>query len=281
MDPGRVGAPAESRWSSALDPSGIGAAADAVASPTGRAPRRSRYGADRRESNSSLWPRTVGATMRVLVVEDSQEMADVLVRGLRRDGMAVDVATDGEEAWAKLHITDYDVVVLDRDLPLIHGDDICDRMRFEGSSIPILMLTAAAGPRQAAEGLGLGADDYMAKPFAFVELIARLQALVRRPSHARPPVLEAAGIQLDTASRTANRFGRPLELARKEFGTLEVLMAAQGRVVSAEELLEKVWDEHADPFTTAVRTTIKKLRDKLGPPDAIETLIGSGYRIGR
>jgi DNA-binding response OmpR family regulator len=193
--------------------------------------------------------------------------------------MAVDVATDGEEGWAKLFVTDYDVVVLDRDLPLIHGDDICRRVRAEGSATPILMLTAAAGPRRAAEGLGLGADDYLAKPFDFVELIARIRALGRRPSQARPPVLEAAGIRLDTAARTASRFGLPLELPRKEFGVLEVLLAAQGQVVSAEELLERVWDEYADPFTTAVRTTIKKLRGKLGDPDPIETVIGCGYRI--
>ena len=217
--------------------------------------------------------------MRVLVVEDNQEMADVLERGLRREGMAVDVAAEGEEGWAKLHINDYDVVVLDRDLPGMHGDDICNRMRAEGFATRILMLTAAAGPRQAAAGLGLGADDYLAKPFDFVELTARIRALGRRPSHTRRPVLEAAGIQLDTASHTATRFDQPLELARKEFGALEVLLAAQGEVVSAEELLEKVWDEHADPFTTAVRTTIKKLRAKLGSPDPIETVIGSGYRI--
>jgi DNA-binding response OmpR family regulator len=217
----------------------------------------------------------------VLVVEDSQDMADVLARGLRRDGMAVDVATDGVEGWEKLHVSAYDVVVLDRDLPLIHGDDICHRMRAEGSATPVLMLTAATGPHQAAEGLGLGADDYLAKPFDFVELIARIRALARRPSRARPPVLEAAGIALDTATCTASRFGRPLGLARKEFGALEVLLAAEGQVVSAEELLEKVWDEHADPFTTAVRTTIKKLRGKLGAPDPIETVIGSGYRILR
>jgi DNA-binding response OmpR family regulator len=226
-------------------------------------------------------PVPLGATMRVLVVEDNQEMADVLARGLRRDGMAVDVATDGEQGWAKLHVSDYDVVILDRDLPLIHGDDVCHRARAEGLVTPILMLTAAAGSRQTAEGLGLGADDYLAKPFDFVELIARIRALGRRPSHTRPPVLEAAGIQLDPASRTASRFGQPLELARKEFAALEVLLAAQGEVVSAEELLEKVWDEYADPFTTAVRTTIKKLRAKLGVPDPIETVIGSGYRIRR
>jgi DNA-binding response OmpR family regulator len=219
--------------------------------------------------------------MRVLVVEDNQEMADVLARGLRRDGMAVDLAADGEEGWVKLHVSDYDVVILDRDLPLVHGDEICHRMRAEGSATRILMLTAAAGPRRAAEGLGLGADDYLAKPFEFVELIARIRALGRRPSHARPPLLQAAGIELDPASRTASRFGRELELARKEFGALELLLAAQGQVVSAEELLEKVWDEHADPFTTAVRTTIKKLRGKLGAPDPIETVIGSGYRIRR
>jgi DNA-binding response OmpR family regulator len=217
--------------------------------------------------------------MRVLIVEDNQEMADVLARGLRRDGMAVDVATDGEEGWGKLHVNDYDVVILDRDLPRIHGDEICHRMRAERFATRILMLTAAAGPRQAAEGLGLGADDYLAKPFDFVELIARIRALGRRPPRARPPVIHGAGIQLDSASRTASRFGRRLELARKEFGALELLLAAQGEVVSAEELLEKVWDEHADPFTTAVRTTIKKLRAKLGSPDPIETVIGSGYRI--
>lgn len=214
-------------------------------------------------------------------MEDNQEMADVLARGLRRDGMAVDIATDGAEGWAKLHVTDYEVVLLDRDLPLITGDDICHRMRTEGLVVPILMLTAAAGPRQAAEGLGLGADDYLAKPFDFVELIARIRALGRRPPDARSPVLEAASIRVDTASRTASRFDRPIELARKELGVLEVLLAAQGRVVSAEELLERVWDENTDPFTTAVRTTIKKLRDKLGPPDPVETVVGCGYRIRR
>ena len=219
--------------------------------------------------------------MRVLVVEDFEPMARAIGTGLRREGMAVDVALDGGEGWFKLGVSDYDVVVLDRDLPVLHGDELCRRLRAQGSGSRVLMLTAAAGPRRAAEGLGLGADDYLAKPFDFVELIARVRALARRPAAARPPVLEAAGIRLDLATRSVSRFGRPLELARKESGVLEVLLAAEGRVVSAEELLEKVWDENADLFTTAVRTTIKKLRRKLGDPDPIQTLIGSGYRIPR
>ena len=217
--------------------------------------------------------------MRVLVVEDHEELADVLARGLRRDGMAVDVARDGEDGWFKASTSEYDVVVLDRDLPLLHGDEVCRRLHEEGLGTRVLMLTAASGPRHAAEGLGLGADDYLAKPFDFIELIARVRALARRPTRAQPPVLEAAGIRLDTAARSAGRFGQPIELARKELGVLEVLLAAEGRVVSAEELLERVWDENADSFTTAVRTTIKKLRRKLGEPDPIETVIGTGYRI--
>jgi DNA-binding response OmpR family regulator len=219
--------------------------------------------------------------MRVLVIEDHEDLAGVLARGLRRDGMAVDVAFDGAEGWFKLGASAYDVVLLDRDLPVLHGDEICRRLRAQGAGTRVLMLTAAGGPRRAAEGLGLGADDYLAKPFDFVELIARLRALGRRPAAVRPPVLEAAGIRLDPATRSASRFGRPLELARKELGVLEVMLAAGGRVVSAEELLEKVWDENADLFTTAVRTTVKKLRRKLGEPDPIQTLIGSGYRIVR
>jgi DNA-binding response OmpR family regulator len=218
--------------------------------------------------------------MRVLVIEDHEDLAGVLARGLRREGMAVDVALDGGEGWFKLGVSEYDVVILDRDLPVLHGDELCRRLRAAGAGTRVLMLTAAGGPGRTAEGLGLGADDYLAKPFDFVELIARVRALARRPA-ARPPVLEAAGIRLDLATRSMSRFGRPVELARKESGVLEVLLAAEGRVVSSEELLEKVWDENADLFTTAVRTTVKKLRRKLGEPDPIETLIGSGYRIPR
>jgi DNA-binding response OmpR family regulator len=217
--------------------------------------------------------------MRVLVIEDHEPLADVLVRGLRRAGMAVDVAGDGGDGWFKASVSAYDVVVLDRDLPVLSGDELCRRLRQEGSGTRVLMLTAAGGPREVAAGLDLGADDYLAKPFDFGELVARVRALARRPAQVRAPVLEVAGIRLDTAGRVAVRDGRPLELARKEFAVLELLLAAQGRVVSAEELLDRVWDEHADPFTTAVRTTIKKLRRKLGEPDPIETLIGSGYRI--
>jgi DNA-binding response OmpR family regulator len=209
--------------------------------------------------------------MRVLVIEDHEQLADVLVRGLRREGMAVDVAHDGGDGWFKVAVSQYDVVVLDRDLPVLSGDELCRRLRQDGSGARVLMLTAASGPREVAAGLDLGADDYLAKPFDFGELIARVRALARRPDQTSPPVLEAAGIRLDTAKHVAKRHGRALEL----------LLAAQGRVVSAEELLERVWDENADPFTTAVRTTIKKLRRKLGEPDPIETLIGSGYRIRR
>jgi DNA-binding response OmpR family regulator len=219
--------------------------------------------------------------MRVLVIEDHEQLADVLARGLRRAGMAVDVARDGGDGWFKAAVCEYAVVVLDRDLPVLSGDELCRRLRQEGSGARILMLTAASGPREVAAGLDLGADDYLAKPFDFGELIARVRALARRPAQASPPVLEAVGICLDPAKHMAQRDGRPLELARKEFAVLELLLAAQGRVVSAEELLERVWDDNADPFTTAVRTTIKKLRRKLGEPDPIETLVGSGYRIRR
>lgn len=219
--------------------------------------------------------------MRVLVVEDHVDYAEVIVRGLRRAGLAVDVAYDGGEGWMKASVSDYDVLVLDRDLPVLHGDVLCRRLREHGTAARVLMLTAATGAEAAAAGLELGADDYLAKPFEFVELIARVRALARRPAQSRSPVLEAAGIRLDTAARVATRDGRPLELARKELGVLEMLLADVDRVVSAEELLEHVWDENADPFTTTVRTTIRRLRRKLGEPDPIETVTGSGYRIRR
>ena len=219
--------------------------------------------------------------MRVLVVEDHEEYADVIVRGLRREGMAVDVAHDGGAGLVKARVCSYDVVVLDRDLPVLHGDEVCRRLREGGAGTRVLMLTAAVGAAHAAAGLKLGADDYLAKPFEFVELIARVRALARRPSQAQAPVLEAGGIRVDTAARIATREGRPLDLARKELGVLEMLVAAGDRVVSAEELLEHVWDENADPFTTTVRTTIGRLRRKLGMPEVIETVTGSGYRIRR
>jgi DNA-binding response OmpR family regulator len=219
--------------------------------------------------------------MRVLLIEDHVDYAEVIARGLRRAEMAVDVAYDGGEGWAKVGVSDYDVVVLDRDIPVLHGDELCRRLRESGMAARVLMLTAASGPEQAAAGLELGADDYLAKPFEFVELIARVRALSRRPTQTRPPVLEAGGIRIDSGARTASRDGRLLELARKELGVLEMLVEAGDRVVSAEELLEHVWDEHADPFTTTVRTTVARLRRKLGEPDPIETVTGIGYRIRR
>ena len=217
--------------------------------------------------------------MRVLLVEDHEEMAAVIARGLRRGGLAVDVAPDGEIGWFKVSIYDYDVVILDRDLPLLHGDDLCLRMREEGLTTRVLMLTATSGPDHVAHGLGMGADDYLTKPFDFLELIARVRALARRPEPTLSPILEAAGIRLDTGNRIVSRDGRRIDLARKETGVLEVLLSADGRVVSAEELLERVWDEDVDPITTAVRTSIKKLRQRLGKPNPIETVINVGYRI--
>jgi DNA-binding response OmpR family regulator len=218
--------------------------------------------------------------MRVLVVEDARRLADAIARGLRAEGMAVDVAYDGVEGHQKAMLTRYDVVVLDRDLPEMHGDDVLSEIVAASDTTRVLMLTASAGVEDRVDGLSLGADDYLTKPFAFPELVARIRALGRRSSPAAPPVLRAGDLELDPAKRTVTRSGRPLELTRKEFGVLEVLLAAGGSVVSSEELLERVWDENADPFTTTVRVTMMTLRRKLGEPGIIETIVGSGYRVG-
>jgi DNA-binding response OmpR family regulator len=216
--------------------------------------------------------------VRVLVVEDNSVVADAVAEGLRDQGMAVDVAYDGQTGLEKAVVNAYDVVVLDRDLPGLHGDEVCEQI--VGSSCPsrILMLTAAGQVEDRVDGLNLGADDYLAKPFDFSELVARVRALGRRqPS--TPPVLTRGDVVVDRGRRTVTRAGRPVPLARKELGVLEVLVSADGAVVSAEQLLEQVWDEHADPFTNTVSVTVLRLRRKLGDPPLVETVIGGGYRI--
>ncbi|HEU5027966.1 MULTISPECIES: response regulator transcription factor [Actinomadura] len=218
--------------------------------------------------------------MRVLVAEDVEDLATAVAAGLRREGMAVDVALDGHAALDRLACTRYDVVVLDRDLPGVHGDEICRRHAAGGSGSRVLMLTAAGTVRDRVEGLGLGADDYLPKPFDFAELVARVRALGRRPATALPPVLECGDVTCDPGRRTAFRAGRRLELSPKEFALLECLLGAAGRVVPAEELLERVWDEAADPFTTAVKQTMRRLRAKLGDPPVIRTVREGGYQIG-
>ena len=217
--------------------------------------------------------------MRVLIAEDESRLAAAIARGLRSEGIAVDVAPDGSDAVAKARIVRYDVLVLDRDLPSIHGDEVCRLVRRERPETGILMLTAAGALEDVVEGLSLGADDYLPKPFRFGELVARIHALARRSAPSRPPLLRHGDLELDSARRQVTRNGQPVELARKEFGVLETLMAAQGATVSAEELLERVWDEHVDPFTNVVRMTIMTLRRKLGEPQAVETVIGVGYRM--
>lgn len=217
--------------------------------------------------------------MRVLVVEDEQLLADAVATGLRRQTMAVDVVYDGAAALERIGVNDYDVVVLDRDLPLVHGDDVCAEVVKLGLATRVLMLTASADVSDRVEGLQLGADDYLPKPFAFSELVARVRALGRRTNSPLPPVLERAGIRLDPNRREVFRDGRPVQLAPKEFAVLEVLMRGDGVVVSAEQLLEKAWDEHTDPFTNVVRVTVMTLRRKLGEPPVIITVPGSGYRI--
>ena len=217
--------------------------------------------------------------MRLLVIEDDAEMAEAIAAGLRQSQMAVDVAVDGEGGLSRALVNDYDVIVLDRDLPGIHGDEVCSRLVAGGCRSRVLMLTAAGEIEDLVDGLGLGADDYLPKPFDFPVLVARIGALIRRAQPAIPPVLRHEDLVLDAAKRRAFRGERPLELAPKEFGVLELLLASQGRTVSTEELLERVWDENADPFTGAVKITMSRLRAKLGDPPIIHTVAKSGYRV--
>jgi len=218
--------------------------------------------------------------MRVLVTEDDEVLATALAAGLRREGMAVDVALDGAAALERLAVNRYDVVVLDRDLPGVHGDEVCRSIAAGTSGSRVLMLTAARSVRERVEGLDLGADDYLPKPFDFAELTARIRALSRRAATTLPPSLARGDLSLDPTRRVAVRAGRRLPLTPKELAVLECLLAADGRPVPAEELLERAWDEAADPFTTTVKTTIGRLRAKLGDPPLIETVRDSGYRIG-
>ncbi len=217
--------------------------------------------------------------MRVLIVEDDERLADVVARGLRQAGMAIDIALDGEAGLEKALVNRYEVVLLDRDLPRVHGDEVCRRLAQRPEAPRILMLTASGALDDRVEGLSLGADDYLPKPFALRELVARIRALARRSAVSTPPVLEAGDVRLEPGPHRATRAGRDLRLTRKEFAVLEVLLAAGSNVVSAEELLERVWDEHADPMTNVVPVTVMTLRRKLGPPPVIETVKGAGYRI--
>jgi DNA-binding response OmpR family regulator len=218
--------------------------------------------------------------MRVLVVEDFEVLAEAIGTGLRRDGIAVDVVLDGNDALEHVAVTRYDVVVLDRDLPGVHGDEVCRKLAAGRSGTRVLMLTAASTVAERVDGLGLGADDYLTKPFDFTELTARIRALARRSGVPLPPILRGGDVALDPGRRVAFRAARRLDLSPKEFALLECLLASGNRVVSAEELLERVWDEQADPFTTAVKTTVRRLRIKLGDPPLIHTVREGGYRIG-
>jgi DNA-binding response OmpR family regulator len=218
--------------------------------------------------------------MRVLIAEDELQLAAAIARGLRREGMAVDLAGDGTDAVVKAQVARYDVLVLDRDLPGVHGDDVCRTVREEQPETGILMLTAAGTLDDLVHGLSLGADDYLAKPFRFAELVARIRALARRSTPSLPPLLRHGDIELDPARRIVTRAANEIQLARKEFAVLEALMSVAGATVSAEQLLERVWDDQIDPFTNVVRMTIMTLRRKLGDPPVIETVIGVGYRMG-
>jgi DNA-binding response OmpR family regulator len=226
-----------------------------------------------------MWRTTEEVTVRVLVIEDDQEMAETVAAGLRHARMAVDVVLDGPAGLEQALAADYDVIVLDRDLPGMHGDEVCGRLVTAGCRSRLLMLTAAASAADLVDGLGLGADDYLPKPFDFPVLVARIGALFRRAQPAIPPVLRCGDLAVDTARRSAWRAGGQLGLTPKEFGVLELLLAAGGRTVSAEELLERVWDVNADPFTGAVKVTVSRLRAKLGEPPVIDTVPRSGYRI--
>jgi len=215
----------------------------------------------------------------VLIVEDERDLSAAIARGLRRDGMAVDEAYDGIHGLEKASVNGYDVIILDRNLPRMHGDEVCRQLRADRVEARIIMLTAAVEVADRVEGLNLGADDYLAKPFAFEELRARVHALARRGGPARPAIMERAGVRLDPATRDVTRDGVHVDLSPKEFGVLEELLRAEGAVVSAEALLEHVWDEHTDPFSNVVRVTVMTLRKRLCEPPVIETVVGAGYRI--
>ncbi|MFG2350879.1 response regulator transcription factor [Streptomyces phaeochromogenes] len=217
--------------------------------------------------------------MRVLIAEDERMLADAVAEGLREEAFAVDVVHDGDSALERLAVNDYDVLLLDRDLPVVHGDEVCRAVVESGDRTRILMVTAASDVPSRIEGLAIGADDYLTKPFAFEELVARVHALARRAQPAGPPTYERAGLRMETARREVYRDGHYVSLARKEFAVLLELLRADGAVVSAEELLERAWDEHIDPFTNVVRVTVMKLRKKLGLPPVIQTVPGSGYQI--
>jgi two-component system, OmpR family, response regulator VanR len=217
--------------------------------------------------------------MRILVAEDERRLAGAIARGLRREGMAVDITPDGASALIKARVVPYDVVVLDRDLPEMHGDEVCRRLSDSDRETKVLMLTAADEPDDIVDGLTLGADDYLPKPFEWKELVARIRALARRAGRARPAILRRGDLELDPARHLVTRAGEEVDLTPKEFGVLEALMGADGAAVSVEDLLQRVWDEHADPFTNTVRMTIMTLRRKLGDPPVLETVMGAGYRI--
>ena len=218
--------------------------------------------------------------MRVLVVEDHPRLAETVATVLRREGMAVDVAFDGREALGRVALADYDVVVLDRDLPGVHGDEVCRAMVADGRPSRVLMLTAAGTLEDRVAGLGIGADDYLPKPFHLAELVARVRALSRRARPALAPTLVHGDLELDSARRRVTRAGRPLALSPKEFAVLELLLGADGAVVSSEQMLERAWDDAVDPFTNTIRMTVSRLRAKLGDPPVIETVTPVGYRIG-